>query len=96
MNVSLRAFWGCRNWKDSDEQIQHNDMDKLSLIHLGVAIHPPLFLRPDLFVWKVRHLNFLKRPIWSPAFGLPPSVGALSATFKPVILGKAKRIESAF
>lgn len=63
MNVSLRAFWGCRNWKDSAEQIQNNDMDKLPLIHLGVAIHPPLFLRPDLFVWKVRHLNF-KRPIW--------------------------------
>ena len=68
------------NWKDSAEQIQHNDMDKLPLIHLGVAIHPPLCLRPDLFVWKVQHLNS-KGP-FGEAFGLPPSVGAHSVTFE--------------
>ena len=44
--------------------------------------HFILPLRPELFVWVwYRHLNFKKRPIWSPAFGLPPSVGALCATF---------------
>ena len=97
MNVSLRAFWGCRNWKDSAEQIQHNDMDKLPRIHLGVAIHPPLCLRPDLFVWKVRHLNFLKRPIWSPAFYTYHHLwGHFPQPSNLVILGKAKRMEVPF
>lgn len=98
MNVSLRAFWECRNWKDSAEQIQHNDTDKLPLIRLGVAIHPPLCFTawPNLSGFgtalEFQGTAHLESSIWTTTI----CGGHFPQPSNLVILGKAKGMEVPF